>query len=150
MNRSFSFGMLKPDCLLRQLEKEAFRRIAIRGVRILLKKQLRLNQVDVDVLYPHLRGRSFYEDMSYFLTSSDVAIFVAVGQEINTIKILNRIVGFTDPKYAKPGTLRELGYDIRHNIAHSASDTEAAVKSIRHFFSDQELEDCGIKCLLSK
>ncbi|OGM94990.1 hypothetical protein A2524_02775 [Candidatus Wolfebacteria bacterium RIFOXYD12_FULL_48_21] len=140
--------MLKPDCLIRQLEAEAFRRITLSGLQILLQKRLRLTQEDIDVLYSNLRGREFYEDMSYFLKSSDSLVFVVKGEVEDVVKLLNRTTGFTDPKNARTGTLRELGLDVRRNVAHSSADIEEVVKSVRHFFSSEELDNCITKCAL--
>lgn len=148
MCSSFSFGMLKPDCLLRKLEEEAFRRIASFGLMVILQKRLRLGQIDIDFLYPQLTRKPFYSDMGYFLTSSDVLVFVGIGKDDDAVNILNRVVGFTDPKYAKTGTLRELGHDVRRNIAHSASDIETAARSIKYFFTQQEITESGLGCLL--
>lgn len=145
-NGNFSFGMLKPDCLHRHLQNEAFRRITCGGLQVPLKKQLRLSQIDVSVLYSAVTDKPFYEGMSYFLTSSDVVVFIATSRDLDTVKILNRIVGFTDPRHAKKGTLRELGWDIRRNIAHSASNMEEALKSALHFFAGEEMLSDIIKC----
>ncbi len=150
MNSTFSFGMLKPDCLQRQLEAEAFRRITCSGLQVPLKKQVRLTQNDVSVLYSAVKDKPFYEEMSYFLTSSDVVVFIATGGGLDTIKLLNRIVGFTDPSLAKKGTLRELGQNVRRNIAHSSSNIEEALKSLHHFFLNEELVNDIIKCSLTR
>jgi nucleoside diphosphate kinase len=61
------------------------------------------------------------------------------GDNFDTVKILNRIVGSTDPNLAKEGTLRKLGQDVRRNIAHSSSNTEEALKSIVHFFPNEKI-----------
>jgi nucleoside diphosphate kinase len=150
MKSAFSFGMLKPDCLQRQLETEAFRRITSGGLQVPLKKQIRLTQTDVSVLYSAVKDKPFYEEMSYFLISSDVIVFVVTGGDVDVIRLLNRIVGFTNPSLAKSGTLRELGQNIRRNIAHSSSNIEEALKSLHHFFPGEELVNDMFKCSLTR
>jgi nucleoside diphosphate kinase len=68
-----------------------------------------------------------------------ILFFVVIGDNFDTVKILNRIVGSTDPNLAKEGTLRKLGQDVRRNIAHSSSEVEEALKSIVHFFPNEEI-----------
>jgi|GEM_PF-2096174 len=87
--------------------------------------------------------------MSYFLTSSDVIVFVVTGEDVDVVDLLNQVVGFVDPTCAKIGTLRELGQNVRKNIAHSSSNIVEALKSLNHFFTDEgEITSNIIKCSL--
>lgn len=138
----YSFGMLKPDCVARGLEHEAFRRIERAGLCVIAAKRAKLDEAAVDVLYGEIRHKAHFEGLKYYLLSSEVVVFLAVGAD--AVRRLNSVVGFTDPAHAKPGTLRELGRDVRANIAHSASDAEQARQSAAHFFTDPERRHLGV------
>lgn len=143
MNK-LSFGMLKPDCLVRDLEVESFRRITEAGFSLLIQKRIRLSLEDVHILYGYASDKPFFGEMCSFLMSGDVVVFiVSSDSDLGAIKHLNRIIGYTDPQYAKPGTLRELGKSIRENIAHSTSDLKELLKSSVHFFQEKELSEIG-------
>lgn len=137
-----SFGMLKPDCLRRNLRIESIRRIEGRGLSILLERQLLLDDRDVAVLYGQLLGKPFFSKMSEFLKSSNVCVFLAQGE--NTIKTLNSVVGFTDPQFAKVDTLRNLGTSLTENIAHSAPDMKSTIECANHFFGKESLVRVGL------
>lgn len=139
--------MLKPDCLVRQLENEAFKRIVNSGCHILTSKRLRLSFEDILVMYAYASDKDFFRELTTFLMSSDVVVFLVKYEkgDITAVKHLNRIVGSTNPLQATRGTLRELGNSVCENVAHSSSNSEEVVKSLSHFFTTDELLAVGLK-----
>lgn len=140
---SFSFGMLKPDCLKRGLEHKSFDLIKESGLSIFAEDKIMLDDNSIDIIYHNLKNAEFFKEMNIFLKSHYVIVFIAFGED--AVRTLNRVVGYTDPKLAKPNTLRYLGTDIRNNIAHSASNYEEVLKSANHFFKIIDLPNPYLK-----
>jgi len=134
----YSFGLLKPDCLERNLVEEAFKLIQMRGLDIIYSRQIRLNKKDVEFLYDRCRQNSFFESLVDFMTSGNVIIYLVKSSNINddAIRILNSVVGFTDPSGAKPNTLRSLGENVCRNIAHSTTNEETFWSEVKYFISN--------------
>jgi nucleoside-diphosphate kinase len=140
----FSFGILKPDCIQRELVQEAFRRISISGFDIVISKTITLTEIDVLHVYSRCVEKPFFDSMKQFLTSSDCIVFIVKSTSNDAIEKLNNLVGFMEPMEAKVGTLRELGKDITNNLAHSSNNSESFINESGHFFSKQELIKAGL------
>lgn len=140
----FSFGILKPDCIQRELVHEAFRRISSAGCEIVISKTMTLTETDILHVYSRCVEQPFFDEMKQFLTSSNCIVYVIKGVSNNAIEDLNNVVGSTDPKEAKAGTLRELGKTLTYNLAHSSNNLENFIKESGHFFSERELLKVGL------
>lgn len=92
------------------------------GLKILLQKKFRFDRKGVEIVYNRCMGMEFFEGLADFLTSGDSIALLIEDVDNNAIRKLNSIIGNTDPKLAKQGTIRSLGQDIRYNLAHSTSD----------------------------
>lgn len=128
-----SFGLLKPDCLKRGLEKEVLALIESSGLKILEMKRVSLTRSDVDTIWPSCRQMDFYKDLVDFSVSGDCIVFIVEGE--NALNRLTDLVGCYDPINAKEGTIRMLfGTSAMENIIHSSSDTDAYEKEKSLFF----------------
>ncbi len=141
---SFSFGVLKPDCVQRRLVERAFALIAERGLEIVLRKKVILSRADAAFLYRRLAERDFFPRLVDFMTSAEVVLFVVQSQNGDAVRELNGVTGHTDPAQAKPKTLRSMGENPCHNISHSSSDEATAREDFSYFFSDEELRTVGL------
>ena len=142
---NYSFGLLKPDCLERGLVEQAFGLIEKQGLRIVFQKKHRLSIQDVFFLYQRCIGKEFFGIMTDFLTSNDSLLYVVVSEtEIDVPKLLNHIVGETNPTKAEPNTLRSLGESICRNIAHSAENHEVFLREVGHFLNKEERIRIGL------
>lgn len=140
----FTLGMLKPDCLSRKLEIEAYRRITEVGFEITYSKKITLTESDVKSLYFRCQDKEYFERMIEFLTSSESIIFIAKHNKKDAIDRMNILVGFTEPLKAEFGTLRELGQNVQCNIAHSSDSIASFKKESSYFFSESELIQAGL------
>lgn len=128
-----SFGLLKPDCLKRGLEREVLALVESLGLEIVAIKTVRLTREHVDAIWPSCRSMEFYEDMVAFSTSGDSIVFIAQGKD--AIRRLTILVGHHTPAEAAKGTVRQLfGTSAMENIIHSSSDTETYQKEKTLFF----------------
>lgn len=140
---NFSFGMLKPDCLKRGLERQSFDLIKKSEISIIKEDKIMLNDSSIEIIYHNLKNREFFKEMSIFLKSYYVIVFITFSED--AVNRLNKVVGYTDPKLAKPDTLRSLGTNIRNNIAHSASNYEEVLRSVNYFFGIEDLSKFNLK-----
>lgn len=142
--QSFSFGVLKPDCVQRGLVERAFALITERGLRVILRKKIIFSRTDVAFLYRRLIEKDFFPRLADFMTSAEIIVFVVQSENSNAIHELNSVTGHTDPAQAKPKTLRRMGENICRNISHSSSDEVTAREDFLYFFSEEELRNVGL------
>ena len=130
--------ILKPDAvaagkagaILAQLEREGFRLLAV--------KRMRLAPEQARAFYAVHSERPFFEALVRFMTEGPV---VAVALErAEAVPHLRKTMGATDSKKAEAGTVRNLyGTDIERNAIHGSDSPENAAKEIGFFFADMEL-----------
>jgi len=130
--------ILKPDAvsagkagaILAHLEREGFRLAGL--------KKLRLSADQAKAFYAVHRERPFYQGLVAFMTEGPVV--VAALERSDAVAHLRRVMGATDSKKAKAGTIRKLyGTDIERNAIHGSDSPENAAKEIAFFFSEGEL-----------
>jgi nucleoside-diphosphate kinase len=130
--------ILKPDsvaagkagAILSHLEKEGFRLLAV--------KKMRLSALQARAFYAVHKDRPFYEGLVKFMTEGPVV--VAALERADAVPHLRKTMGATDSKKAEPGTIRNLhGTDIERNAIHGSDSPENAAQEIAFFFSEAEL-----------
>jgi len=130
--------ILKPDsvaagragAILAQLEKEGFRLLAM--------KKMRLSADQARAFYAVHRERPFYEGLVRFMTEGPIV--VAALERKDAVAHLRRTMGATDSKKAEAGTIRNLhGTDIERNAIHGSDSAENAAKEVAFFFGEAEL-----------
>jgi nucleoside-diphosphate kinase len=120
----------KAGAILAQLEKEGFRLLGLRRVR--------LHEKQAQAFYEVHRERPFYAALVKFMTEGPVV--VAALERENAVAHLRRVMGATDSRKAEPGTVRNLhGTDIERNAIHGSDSPENAAKEIAFFFGESEL-----------
>jgi len=118
---NYSFGLLKPDCTKRGLEKEVFKMIESAGLKIIANKRVRLGKKEVNIVWASCVKEDFYEEMLEFSLSGDSIVFIVEGED--AIARLNNLVGHYDPAIAKEGTIRKrFATSLMENLIHSSSN----------------------------
>lgn len=136
MNRTLA--IIKPDAvasgktgrILAHLEREGFRTVALRTVR--------LGRAQAGAFYAVHRERPFYDSLVAFMTSGPVV--AAVLEADDAVPGLRRVIGATDPAEAEEGTVRALYAESKErNAIHASDSPENAEREIAFFFSRREL-----------
>lgn len=135
----YSLGILKPDCLERDLVDHVFGMIKNVGLEVVVCKKLHLAVEDIYKFYYEYKYENFFDGLIQSLTCGNVIAYIVRGE--NAIDRLNTLVGRTDPAKATPNTIRELGESIRKNLVHSSEDKESFLREASLIFSDQELNE---------
>ncbi len=130
--------MIKPDGVERNLIGKIIGIFEENGLRVVALKKLRLSKDQAKAFYIVHKERPFYESLTDYMSSGPVVAMVLEGE--NAIKKVREIMGATDPKEAKEGTIRKLfGLDKEKNTVHGSDSPESAKKEINFFFSESEL-----------
>jgi len=128
-----SFGLLKPDCLKRKIEKQVLDYIEDAGLEIIAQKRVRLTEKQVEAIWPTCKGMPFWDDMAAFSISGDCIVFLTEGKR--AITRLNNLVGYWNPREAKKHTIRhKFGTSAMENIIHSSLDEETMRVESELFF----------------
>jgi nucleoside-diphosphate kinase len=127
-----TFLLIKPDAVERNLIGEILKRTENAGFRIVDVKMGNISATRARRFYQVHKGKAFFEKLVKFVTSGRV-VAVLLSRE-NAVKKLREIVGATDPKEAKKGTIRhDLATNVTKNAVH-ASDSARSFRFESKFF----------------
>lgn len=130
--------MIKPDGIKRNLIGKIIAIFEENGLKVVALKKLKLSKEQAKAFYIVHKDRPFYESLTDYISSGPVVAIVFEGEDC--IKKVREIIGATDPKEAKEGTIRKLfGLDKEKNTVHGSDSPESAKKEISFFFSECEL-----------
>jgi nucleoside-diphosphate kinase len=149
-----SLIVFKPDAVQRGIVGEILSRFERAGLKVVGAKML---QPSYDHYFHHYenigkmvsrRGQKAFDVTLSMMDQGPVIAFVLEG--IESISLIRKMVGATEPKSALPGTIRG---DYAHmsfnhadvndigipNIIHASGDASDAEQEISHWFSESEL-----------
>jgi len=133
-----TLAILKPDCILKNLQGEVLARIQKAGFKVLGFKQIRLTTEAAGAFYAVHKGRPFYSGLVDFMTSGP-CVPIALEKE-NAVADYRTLIGATDPNEAAEGTIRKLFADNKgENIVHGSDSPENGKIEVAFFFSEYEL-----------
>lgn len=120
----------KSGAILAHLEKDGFRLVAL--------KKVRLGPEQARAFYAVHRERPFFEGLIRFMTEGPVV--VAALERQDAVAHLRRTMGATNSRKADAGTIRNLyGTDIERNAIHGSDSPENAAREVAFFFGEAEL-----------
>ncbi|MFC1753819.1 nucleoside-diphosphate kinase [Thermoproteota archaeon] len=152
-----TFVAIKPDGVQRGLSGKIIQRFEDAGLKIIGMKMV---WVDKEFAKKHYtedisqrRGEKVREALLDFIVQGPVIALVLEGVE--SIEVVRKMVGATEPKSAPPGTIRG---DFTHvsfgmadkagkavpNVIHASSDKDDAEHEIKLWFNIEELHDYKI------
>lgn len=124
--------IIKPDAVKRNLVGRILSRVEEEGFRVLNLKYVRLAKKDAARFYYVHRGKPFLPELVNYMTSGPAVPILL--EKANAISDLRELIGATDPKKAKPGTIRaDFALSMTQNSVH-ASDTAQSAKFETDFF----------------
>ncbi len=125
--------MIKPDAVRRNLIGEILRRVEKAGFEIVELKMVRLSLHRATRFYRVHRGKPFFDKLVKYVSSGEVV--VGVVKKKNAVKDLRELIGSTDPKKAKRGTIRrDLAINTTENSVHASDSPKNAKMEIEFFF----------------
>ncbi|MFQ6085464.1 MAG: nucleoside-diphosphate kinase [Candidatus Bathyarchaeia archaeon] len=127
---------VKPDAVKRGLVGEVVRRVEKSGLKIVDLKMVRLSRKQGEDLYSVHRGKPFHADLVDYILSGPIVAMVLEGE--GAIRVVRGMIGATDPKEAKQGTIRhDLGLGIMKNVVHASDSPESARYEIPIIFGSE-------------
>lgn len=130
--------LIKPDGLKRNLVGEIIDRLEKGELKIISIKMIRLNKSEAMAFYAVHRGKPFFKDLVNYMSSGPIVAMVLEGE--HAIARVREIMGATDPKEAKMGTIRrDFGLSKTQNTVHGSDSKENAALEISFFFSQYEI-----------
>jgi nucleoside-diphosphate kinase len=138
MERTLS--IVKPDGTQKHLIGEVIKRFENSGLKVIGLKMISMNKKEAEGFYAVHRGRPFFESLTTFMSSGPSVVMVLQGE--GAISKTRELMGATDPKQAKEGTLRrQFAANIEKNVVHGSDAPETAAFEIKYFFNSLEIFD---------
>jgi nucleoside-diphosphate kinase len=136
MERTLS--IVKPDGIQKHLVGEVIKRFENNGLRVIALKMIWMDKKEAEGFYGVHRGKPFFESLTAFMSSGPSVVMVLEGDA--AISKTRALMGATDPKQAKEGTLRhQFATNIEKNVVHGSDAPETAAFEIAYFFNSLEM-----------
>ncbi|MDR2099597.1 MAG: nucleoside-diphosphate kinase [Campylobacteraceae bacterium] len=133
-----TLSIIKPDAAAKNVIGKIIDRFESNNLRIAALKKLQLSKEDAGKFYDIHKNRPFFGDLMKFMTSGPVVVMVLEGE--NAVAKNRELMGATNPKEAKKGTIRaDFAESIDANAVHGSDSLENAAIEIAFFFSKREL-----------
>ena len=134
-NLEQTLSIIKPDAVERNLDKEIKNIFQNKGFTIIKEKKLQLEKSDAEKFYKVHEAKPFYNDLCAYLSSGPIVVMVL--EKENAIIANRELMGATNPKEAKEGTIRKkYGISIDKNSVHGSDSLENSKIEINFFFKD--------------
>ena len=135
MERTLS--IVKPDGVRKHLIGEVIKRFEERGLKVIALKMISMSKKEAEGFYGVHRGKPFFESLTTFMSSGPCVVMVLEGE--GAISKTRELMGATDPKQAKEGTLRnQFAANIEKNVVHGSDAPETAAFEMKYFFNSLE------------
>ena len=130
-----TLSIIKPDAVERNLENEIKEMFKNTGFKILKEKKVQIEKSEAEKFYKVHETKPFYSDLCAYLASGPIVVMVLEKQ--NAVLDNRDLMGATNPKEAKEGTIRKkYGISIDKNSVHGSDSLENAQIEIDFFFKD--------------
>ena len=130
-----TLSIIKPDAVERNLENEIKEIFKSNGFLILKEKKIQIEKSEAEKFYKVHETKPFYNDLCAYLSSGPIVVMVL--EKSNAVLGNRELMGATNPKDAKEGTIRKkYGISIDKNSVHGSDSVENAKIEIDFFFQD--------------
>ena len=129
-----TLSIIKPDAVERELETKIKKIFLDNKLNIVDSKKIQISKEEAEEFYKVHQTKPFYEKLCSYLSSGPIIVIILDGE--NAIQKNRDLMGATDPKKAKDGTIRKLyGISIDKNSVHGSDSPENAKTEIDFFFN---------------
>lgn len=138
MKKEKALIIIKPGFI--KYEKPIFAMLEkLANVKVSGRKKMRLDEEILSKHYAEHVGKSFYPTLAEYMSSEDVIVAIAEGNE-GAVERIRTAVGFKkDPAV---GTIREkFGFnDITKTVVHASDSVQAGEREIEIFYEDSNIK----------
>ena len=129
-----TLSIIKPDAVERELETKIKKIFLDNKLNVVDSKKIQISKEEAEKFYKIHQTKPFYERLCSYLSSGPIIAIILDGE--NAIQKNRDLMGATDPKKAKDGTIRKLyGISIDKNSVHGSDSLENAKAEIDFFFN---------------
>ena len=133
-----TLSIIKPDAVERNLDNEIKEMFKNKGFSILKDKKIQIEKSEAEKFYKVHETKPFYNDLCAYLSSGPIVVMVL--EKENAVIDNRELMGATNPKEAKEGSIRKkYGISIDKNSGHGSDSLENAKIEIDFFFKDWKL-----------
>ena len=130
-----TLSIIKPDAVERNLEGQIKEIFISNGFRILEEKKIQINKSEAEKFYKVHETKPFYNELCNYLSSGPIIVMIL--EKVNAVLANRELMGSTNPKEAREGTIRKkFGISIDKNSVHGSDSPENAKIEIDFFFND--------------
>ncbi len=130
--------LVKPDGVQRGLVGEVISRLERRGLRLVAARFMDVSLELAETHYAVHKGKSFYEGLIRYITSSPVMAMAWEGP--NAVAAVRQTMGSTRPTEAAPGSLRhDFALEVGRNLTHASNSVDNGEKEVALWFKESEL-----------
>ena len=134
-NTEQTLSIIKPDAVERNLDNEIKEMFINKGFKIIKDKKIQIGKTEAEQFYKVHETKPFYNDLCAYLSSGPIVVMVL--EKENAVLSNRELMGATNPKDAKEGTIRKkYGISIDKNSVHGSDSIENAIIEIDFFFKD--------------
>ena len=133
-----TLSIIKPDAVSKNVIGKIYTRFEEAGLKIVAAKMVHFSAPTAEIFYDIHKDRPFFRYLINFMISGPVMVQVLEGED--AILKNREIMGATDPKDAKPGTIRaDFAVSVDANAIHGSDSPETATQEIAFFFKPEEI-----------
>ena len=130
-----TLSIIKPDAVQRNLEDDIKEIFKNNGFKIIKEKKIQIEKLEAEKFYEVHETKPFYNDLCEYLSSGPIVVMIL--EKENAVLGNRDLMGATNPKEAKEGTIRKkYGISIDKNSVHGSDSIENAKLEIEFFFKD--------------
>jgi len=130
-----TLSIIKPDAVERNLDISIKEMFIKNGFKIFKEKKIQIEKSEAEKFYKVHETKPFYDDLCSYLSSGPIVVMIL--EKDNAVLANRELMGATNPKDAKEGTIRKkYGISIDKNSVHGSDSPENAKIEINFFFKD--------------
>jgi len=135
-----TFIMIKPDGVQRGLIGDIIKRFEQKGFKLVAIRMMAPGEDHLREHYADLAARSFFPGLVKYMASGPVVAMAWEGE--NAVKTGRVMLGETNPRDSKPGTIRgDYCITVGRNIIHGSDAVESANHEIGLWFRPEDICD---------
>ena len=130
-----TLSIIKPDAVERNLDNSIKEMFIKNGFKIFKEKKIQIEKSEAEKFYKVHETKPFYNDLCSYLSSGPIVVMIL--EKDNAVLANRELMGATNPKDAKEGTIRkQYGISIDKNSVHGSDSIENAKQEIEFFFKN--------------
>ncbi|HYK83704.1 MAG TPA: nucleoside-diphosphate kinase [Gemmatimonadales bacterium] len=137
-----TLAIIKPDAVRAGTAGKILAHLEAAGFVVRAARLVQLTPRQAEAFYAVHRARPFFGPLVRFMTSGPVLALAL--ERADAVATLRDVIGATDPREAKAGSIRRLYAESKErNAIHASDSAETAARELAFFFTERELLELG-------